>query len=187
MSPFLVLGLPRCRTAWLARFLSVQGRACVHEPSRFWASLVDLQAALARDDFAASDSCLTLRWREIIAARPDARLVVVRRSVDAVLASADRLGLVGPSTESGLRALDAACDEMLEIPQASHVLADALGDMRLAAAVFEKCHGYRMPREQWLAWGGKVVVADTDQHLADAAANAAGFRALFPELSREAA
>jgi hypothetical protein len=90
LSPFLVVGLPRSRTAWLAKFLSYQGRVCRHEPSLRWESLADFARWLDGSE-GASDTMMTFLAHEVQRRRPDIPLLVIRRPRFEVLESLNRL------------------------------------------------------------------------------------------------
>ena len=211
MAPFLVLGTPRSRTAWLAKFLSYGGRTCLHEPSRHMGGLDDLLRLLDRPGVAISDSGLTLRWRDIVMHRPDALIVVVRRPVDDVVRSfaamQERIGL-WPSTEgvpdhhrihmerdkaqytdevrrATIRVAEAA-DDLMENTPAMHVAYSALGYAPVQMGIFQYCHGIELPLSQWQKWNGVRVLAPERQHMQDAWNNREGLRRLFPELSESA-
>ena len=181
MTPFVILGMPRAQTAWLARFLTYGDRNCVHEPSRTWLGLPDLYAALDAGQ-GISDSTLTLRWREIVGYRPDTAVVVVHRPKHEVLGSFRRAGIWHDRLPDALDVLDRAIDDLTEVvPSALHVPVEALSKHEVCDRVFHHCLGRAMPFEHWHKWVHQKVVADGALHIRDAAENPA-FGVLFPEL-----
>lgn len=147
-SPYIVLGMPRSGTAWLSAFLSAPGfPPCEHEPSRFWTSRADLWAFLDRQDGAGiSDATLTWFWRDILAFRPDARIVVAWRPSADVRESARRAGI--PLSESdGLEAM--SVEALRAVGSGPTILALDFADIRKPAVVrevFRHCHGMASPR-----------------------------------------
>lgn len=179
--PFFVMGTPRSRTAWLARFLSHGDRQCLHEPSRYLRGHADLVELVNRPGAGASDSLLTFRWREVARARPDARFVVVRRPIDEVCESLGRIGLWHPRLLRILENLNAVIDEMIEDACVLSLPFHALARRDACAAVFEHCLGVPMPDGHWEAWKDRNIQADPLAALNDASANADAW-SLFPEL-----
>lgn len=187
MRPFVILGMPRARTAWLAQFLSYGERVCLHEPSRNWAGADDLHAALD-NGFGLSDSMLTLRWRDIAVHVPAAPVVVVHRSKGDVLSSFRRAGLWHDRLPAVLNAIDHAIDDLTDaLPAALHVPFDAMHQHDVCARVFTHCLGGVMPFAHWHEWRDQKVLADAGQHISDGLKNVAGVRALYPELMELAA
>lgn len=87
MSNFVVLALPRSRTAWMSRFLTYGNWLCGHDEIRHARSLDDLHAWLGMERTGTVETSGAPFWRWLTAARPDARIAVVRRPVDEVVAS----------------------------------------------------------------------------------------------------
>ncbi len=148
MRPYLVVGTPRSRTAWLAAFLSMPGRPCVHEPSLRFTDPADLERFLT-DDAAASDCMMTFLCGRARAIRPDCWIVVVRRPLADVQSSFTRLGLV---VQADFLAM---LDRKAEL--VSRDLADlaidyaALEGEETCREVFETCTGEAFDRGRW-AW-----------------------------------
>ena len=94
-SPFVVFALPRSRSFWLSRYLSCAGYHCWHEQAPHFRSLGDVQAWLSQDFTGASETTAAPFWRTIVAARPDVRVLVVRRPVGEVVDSLMRLDMRG--------------------------------------------------------------------------------------------
>lgn len=93
--PFLILGLPRSRTAWLANFLTFGEIRCGHEmTSQF--SVHGLFDELSGENVRYSgdaDTAATMFLPDILRYMPDIPIVVVRRDTKGVLASLRKLGL----------------------------------------------------------------------------------------------
>ena len=99
---FLVTGLPRSRTAWLASFLR-----CPHEPLTYCATLDDLGRIAGTGG--CCDTVALLLWKRIRAKWPSARFVVVRRNPKEVRASLRAIGLPASYLGAALQSLDEAC------------------------------------------------------------------------------
>jgi hypothetical protein len=79
-SLFFITGLPRSRTAWLARFMSAGTVACIHDGimgCRSGQELVEKVSKLPGTSVGDSDSGLSLFWPELVTTR--AKWLVVRR------------------------------------------------------------------------------------------------------------
>ena len=78
---FLILGLPRSRTAWLANFLTYDGLFCYHEA---------INGCLNMDEYAEKvkgkgDSNTALALFDFEHMFPDAKIIVVDSSIDAAV------------------------------------------------------------------------------------------------------
>ena len=199
-APFVILGTPRSRTAWLAKFLAFEGRRVLHEPSTDFRSVNDLYALLEDRLLAGiSDSMLTLRWRDVVNAAPEARIVVVFRPHDEIMMSLTHLFICNSGQQSAepldhrireyqrrvdrlLHQIATAIDEMSASVPVLTVPFSALDAEATADLVFRYCIREPLPPEWWHAWRGENVQADFGASLARAAANAEGLRAVYPEL-----
>lgn len=97
MQPFLITGLPRSRTAWMAHFFTVPGVWCEHEPSYHFTHLNDLEAFYARGAghgmrVGASDHGLGW-WLPEIIRKHGAKVLLIERDIHDVNADLIRLGL----------------------------------------------------------------------------------------------
>lgn len=86
-SPFIVFSLPRSRSAWLSRFLTYGDWVCGHEQLRYMRGLDDLKSWFAQPMIGSVETAAAPFWRSLEGLAPDARLVVLRRPVDEVVAS----------------------------------------------------------------------------------------------------
>lgn len=94
--PFLITGLPRSRTAWMAAAAQNDKSVCLHEPTRYaakWTDVFDIAWALKGFQYVgASDHGLGFHLPEIMA-RTAPRTLIIERPIDEVNASLARLGL----------------------------------------------------------------------------------------------
>ena len=180
--PFFVLGMPRARTAWLAEFLSTLRRRCLHEPSQWLRGRPALEELLQIPSVAISDSLMTLRWREILNARPDARIVVAYRDIDAVIFSLMKAGIWHPRARSILHRLDAELATLMCARDVFYVPFEEMSDRERMDNLYAYCNGCRMPPGWWEQWKDRKVLASIPEMFERTAANAAGMLDLYPEL-----
>ena len=183
-APFVILGTPRSRTAWLARFLAFEGRTVLHEPSIEFGSINDLYELLTYRAIAGlADSMLTLRWRDVINAASETRIVVVFRPHAEVIASFASLGLADARVSRMLDRLAVAIDELTASVPVLTVPFAALAAEATADLVFRYCLREPLPKDWWLRWRNVNVQADLPDVFRRALANAAGLRTVYPELT----
>ena len=147
--PFLVVGLPRSRTAWLAKFLTIGGRVCRHEPSLRWTGPDDFDRWLAGDE-GASDSMMTFLAHETHRRRPDIPIVTIRRPRHEVMASLNRLPYKKEEwLPWWLEKMDARLDRIEDELGCPSIPFDQLDSLVVITGLFNYCLGVRgMP----LAW-----------------------------------
>lgn len=181
--PFVVLGTPRSATFWLSQLLSSDDAACAHEPSRRWRNRGELLGFLRASASGAVDSMLTLHWRAVAQMAPSARVVVIRRPVEEVLHSFVRVGLWHPRLPALVRLIDARAAEACAGMTALCVPYADLRYRETCDHIFWWCRGVHMPQARWQALGGVHLQADLGVAIDEAVANAAGVRAVFPDLA----
>lgn len=169
MLPYLVLGLPRSRTFWLAKFLSRPERMCEHDPSVRFRSRRDVEQYFWAGGAAATDTALSRIWPSFDLSH--VLVVVVHRPLFEVCASLRRLGL---PTE-GM----AAAERQLAGIRGMHIKAADLDEERIAEAVYQACTGRLAPAGRWREMIGRNLQCDAGQVAQAAAANQNGIRALF--------
>lgn len=90
-APFLVTGLPRTRSAWLAVVATIDRSLCYHEPTSWlprWQDVFDLWNASTHRYTGISDNALGFHLPEIIA-RIAPRVLIIERDIGEVEASLD--------------------------------------------------------------------------------------------------
>lgn len=155
MSPFIVFGMPRSRTAWLARFLTYGDWVCGHEELRHARSLDDVRSWLAQPCTGTAETAAAPWWRLARHLRPDLRVVVVRRDVTDATDSLMRLGLFADRTavERLMLRLDRKLEQISRrIPDALSVRFEDLKREEVCAAVFEHCLGLPCDPDWWRLW-----------------------------------
>lgn len=108
-APFVILALPRSRTAWLSVWLTHGGRTCYHDALAYTHTRDDLRGLTAGGNGMAETAGIALP-RVLHNVLPGARYLIVRRDPQHVTASLDRIGALFSRTciEIGQRALDDA-------------------------------------------------------------------------------
>ena len=137
MRPFVVIGTPRSRTAWLAEFLTTPARRCEHEPSLRWSGPADLDRWLANDGAAAVDSMMSLVAPAMRQRRPDLFVVAVIRPTEEVVESFRRAGLAVQPWVVDLLAANWICEE-----------------------IFEQCTGEPCDLDRWAALAARNIQSD---------------------------
>lgn len=87
MPPFVVLSLPRSRSAWLSRFLTYGDWVCGHEELRHFRSLEDVDLWFKQPNIGSAETAAAPWWRLLQRTAPDVRVVIVRRPVEEVFDS----------------------------------------------------------------------------------------------------
>jgi GNAT superfamily N-acetyltransferase len=161
---FVVFGLPRSRTRWLAEFLTYDGVECRHDSLAQAPSLKHLLAQLDNPAMGLVETGLMLGWQMVRARFPDCRFVVVRRPLDAVKDSLQRFGW---AFEPGhLELMDAALDEIAEQPGTLSVDFAELEQEEICRLVFEHCLRRPFDRDHWAALAEQNIQIDMGQRLA---------------------
>jgi hypothetical protein len=149
--PFVILALPRCRTAWLARFLAYGGWQCGHDELRHCRSLDDVRSWLAQPFTGTVETAAAPFWRLI----PEGvTAAIIRRPLDEVMASLWRGGLqFDPVTMAKhLGAIDAKLQQFAHRrPGVLCTTFAELGTEEGCARLFEHCLPYRHDSGWWQA------------------------------------
>lgn len=161
--PFVIFGLPRSRTAWLSRFLTYGDWVCGHEELRHARSLDDVRSWLAQPCTGTAETAAAPWWRLARHLRPDLKVVVVRRDVQASTDSMMRLGLFTDraAVERVIRQMDRKLEQISRrVPDALSVHFEDLEREDVCAAVFEHCLGLPHDPAWWRHWSGINVQCD---------------------------
>ena len=143
-SPFIIYALPRSRTTWLSRFLTHGNHVCHHDLVTEGMSSKDVQRILSTPNTGTAETGMVDYWQAIRKAFPAARLAVVFRPVDDVIASLHRFGW---SVDRDY--LLARNEKLLEVSALPGVLSttfEALYTREACANIFEHCLGDVMPQ-----------------------------------------
>lgn len=158
---FLVLGLPRSRTAWLSRFLTYGDHICGHEELRHCRSIDDVKSWLSQSHMGSAETAASPFWRLLLRLAPDVRVVVVRRPVAEVVESLAAFGFDRPVMEPMMRRLDAKLRQIVKrVPNVLEVTFDGLNDEATCKAVFEHCLPYAFNKAHWARLSRENVQCD---------------------------
>jgi hypothetical protein len=150
--PIVIFALPRSRTYWLSRYLSYADWQCGHDELRHCRSLDDVRSWLAQPCTGTVETIGAPFWRLLRHYRPDARIITVRRPLEAVKAS---LRAIFPVDEQRmhrvLHGLDRKLDQIEARTDAYRVDYDSLANEAGCAALFEHCLPYAHDRTWWQA------------------------------------
>jgi hypothetical protein len=150
--PFVIFGLPRSRTYWLSRFLSYGGWECGHEEARRLRSPEDVKAWLSMPATGTAETAAAPFWRTLQRLAPQARVVVIRRPAEEVIASLMRLGIAfDPAVlATVVRGLDTKLDQIeARWPGALAVRYEDLATEATCARVFEHCLPFKHDPAWW--------------------------------------
>jgi hypothetical protein len=152
MPPFIVLALPRSRTAWLSRFLTYGEWTCGHEELRNMRSLADVQSWLSQPCVGTIETAAAGSWRLLGKLAPNARIVLIRRNREEViesLMSVPGITFDRPSLAKGMVALDRKLDQIeARLPCLSVDYRDLANEVT-CASIFEYCLPYKHDTEHW--------------------------------------
>lgn len=151
--PFLVLGLPRSRTAWISRFLTYGDWLCGHDELRHMRQLEDVRSWLAQPNTGTVETAAAPFWRLALHYRPDLRIVTIRRDPDEAARAAVAAGL---SDDLGLMAavchrLDHKLDQIERRTGARSFRFEDLASEESCEALFEYCLPYTFDQDWWKA------------------------------------
>lgn len=91
-SPFVVLSLPRSRSFWLSRYLSIKPWHCAHDELIKCRSLEDVRCWFKQPFIGTCETAGSPFWRLIPHYCPTAQIATIRRPVNDVLDSCGKLG-----------------------------------------------------------------------------------------------
>lgn len=133
---YLITGLPRSRTAWMAQFMP----NCVHEPITYMKKIEDIKTVYADHD-GISDSGLGF-WLDWILHNVAPRTLIIDRDLDEVEKSLAEMNLGLPATNY-CELLQEKLDEHAKHPLVLRVPYEALGNMRVMQKVWWHLLGHR--------------------------------------------
>lgn len=160
---FLVLALPRSRTAWLSQFLSYDGWHCGHDQLRYMRSLEDAKAWLSQPMTGSCETAAAPFWRIIAKLAPGIPVLTVRRPVPDVVGSLLRAGLDADPAVLTRRMLyiDRKIDQLEgRLPNVVKVSFDDLATAEGCAKAFGHCLGRPLDTDWWDALSGQNIQVD---------------------------
>jgi hypothetical protein len=166
--PFIVFGLPRSGTAWLAEFLTYGDWICGHEQAIYMRSVADIAAYFSRGRIGVVETAAAPAWRMLRSLYPDLRMAVIRRPIDEVMESFRKVQHIGIARfDYGLLAKLLAyesrlLDEIAAQPGTVAINYCDLGDETKAKAIFEHCLPYEFDAAWWQECLERNVQADIE-------------------------
>jgi hypothetical protein len=149
---FIVLALPRSRTAWLSRYLTYADWTCSHEELLHARSLDDLKSWFSMSNRGTCETAAAPFWRTIEQLAPDTKIVVVRRPVDDVVDSLMKTGVAyDPMVLTKIMSrLDHKLDQIeYRLKNVFSCTFDSLENEDTCAKLFEHCLPYRHDCAWW--------------------------------------
>jgi len=184
MKPFVVLSLPRSRSAWVASFLSYGGRKCGHDLAPTCASMAEFAALLGGDYAGTAETGAVVGWRAILKLLPSANVAVIRRPVAEVYASLGKFGLDGQALMDELRERDAMLGEVARQPGVRSFTFSGLRDPRGCQELFEHCLDLPFDWEWWESLAYRNIQIDVPARLKYITENRSRIEALKRDAAR---
>jgi hypothetical protein len=135
-APFIILALPRSRTAWLSAFLSYPPRRCGHDIGAECSSVPDFLNRLAKLNGTVETGAV-IGWQLIKRLIPEAQIIVVKRPVEEIKRSLAKFGIT--PVEGELEARRAMLDACGEAPGVTWIEYGELDDESVCRWIFETC------------------------------------------------
>ncbi len=170
-APFIVYATPRSRTAWLAKLLTYGSWHCYHEHAVFLRDVPGVKAFFNQRHIGSVETAAAAGWRILAHHFPQMRRVVIRRPLEAVVASCLAIDLNGVAKydERRLWKTQAYMGRYLaEIAGQPGVLALDFADLDRedgCAAIFEHCLRQPFNRTWWEYLRGQNIQMDVPAHL----------------------
>jgi len=164
--PFLVMALPRSRTAWLSKFFTYDKWICGHDQIRYFRSLDDARMWFMQPYIGSAETIAGQFWRLVPRYAPDCRILIVRRPVQEVYDSVLKRGVVGIEPDKlleNLKRQNAKLDQAeVRLPNTISVNFDELNDFTLCELVFQHCLGIKLSWQWWDYWNNINVQINFD-------------------------
>jgi hypothetical protein len=179
---FVVLALPRSRTAWLAHYLGYAGRRVGHDIAIECASIEDFLGSFERGMTGTVETGAVIAWRLMLEALPSAKFVVVTRPLEEIYSSLARLGVrpIPGELESRAELLAQACGHL----RVESVAFRDLADPQCARWLFEYC--LDLPWDE--AWHDRLarlnIQVDIEARMRQLTRNAGQLAGLQAEIAR---
>lgn len=158
MKPFVVLALPRSRTAWVANYLSYGGWDCGHEELRHVRGFDDIESWFAQPMTGTVETAGAPWWRLL----GDVNVAVIRRPVaDVVRSFANASGFAPETLWPIMQKLDRKLDQVTaRLPNVVSVTFDELATEEGCARLFEHCLPFDHDPEHFARWASVNVQID---------------------------
>lgn len=165
-APFLVMALPRSRTAWLSKFLSFKPWVCGHEQIRYFRTLEDAKTWFMQPYIGSAETLAGPYWRLLPRYAPDCRVLIVRRPVRDVVESILKFNVTGMDPTKLVESMKRLNAKLDQVESRYHnclsVNFDELGDFEIAQIVFQFCLGINLGAQWFNYWNNINVQIDLD-------------------------
>lgn len=159
---FVIFGLPRSRTAWLAHWLAGAGRQVGHDLAITSDTAQDFLDAIWHERAGTCETAAVKAHKLLRTAMPAAKFVTIRRPVNEAIASLARFGITGVDEELGLR--DRMLDEA-EAAGAERIEYGALANVNVCAALWENLTGVQFNFPWWQGCSQTNIQVKMDDRL----------------------
>ena len=171
---YIVLALPRSRTAWLSRFLTYGDWSCGHEQLRHMRSVADVQAYLARSRHGSAETAAMSGWRLLEALSPATKIVIIRRPVSDVVDSLVAITGINWDRPALTRLMVAGDRKLDQIEARLPVMSVPFAELAredVCAEIFEHCLPYAHDHDYWRRLDRTNVQIDVPALFAEMAAS----------------
>lgn len=162
-APFLVLALPRSRTAWLSHFLSYSGWIVTHEHLRYMRSLDDVKTWFTLPQVGSVETTAAPFWRLLDKYAPDTKVLTVRRPVEEVVESLVKAGLGAEPHDirKAMLRMDRKLDQLEgRLANVKSVEYSSLVEETTCEEVFEWCLPFHHNRLWWAQLSASNIQID---------------------------
>lgn len=155
MTPFIIYGLPRSRTAWLSMFLSYGDWNCHHERAMHMRSMADVVDLFSTPNTGTIETGAPYGRCLLKYFVPNLKEVVILRPVEDALNSLLKLDISEVATfdQQKLRKLmergDRALKRIIKDPNVLAINYSDLDKEETCARIFEFCLPYKFDRDWW--------------------------------------
>lgn len=186
MAKFVVMTLPRSRSAWMAEFLSYDGRVVGHDLTVECSSLQDFEDALEGVDGTVETGAV-LGWQLLRSRHPSLRIATVERPLWDINASFAKLGVLGVDWDE-MTARSLMLQALASQPGVLALHFDHLASEAGCHALFDHClEGEAWDWRWWSDLAGKNIQINLPARLEKLRQNAPGLADLRAELVAEIA
>jgi hypothetical protein len=164
--PFVILAMPRSRSAWLARLLTIQGWVCGHDQLRYCRSLEDVSTWFSQPCIGTVETAGAPWWRLLQPLAPGVQVATLHRPVGEVVESfarkgwpVDQLGLLTTT----MRGLERKLEQIAaRLPNVLVVESKDLSNLPTCQTITRHCMGVNLEPEWHRVLTGVNVQIDLE-------------------------
>lgn len=169
-APFIIYGMPRSRTAWLAAFLTYRQWTCHHDALTNFTDIHDVPKFLGAPYTGMCETSMAFAGPVLAKMMPDARIVVVRRPVEEIVRSLKAFGV--KLSADYFERESAYLDAISDLPNSLTIDFKDLETEGGCEAVFDHCLNLPLDREWWGALRAQNIQVDLKASIAQGRAHA---------------